>query len=344
MTTGTYYWIVKAYDMVNNITTSETGSFVVVSTSTPSTTGTPNNFSFDDEEDADLDESYTSNEITVAGLNVGQQVLASVSDGILLINGAPVGTTGLVDNGDEISVTLISSDEYDETVSTTVTIGTKSDTWSITTMEEEDDYDDDEDSDLSKTQKLQIQLLFDLLVETYEDNLSRALAFFQTLANAIEDMLDDDDLSNNEEQALEYFLELIEDYIDDELSDEVVDELIYTAPNGKKYRVAFDETRDAYYSPDFIKPAFFNTKEAFANYIDRQNPGANPGRFSEGILVGEGSNGQLPNLGNDVIVAPNGKVYRVTVSAGKYTSPDFTYPRSFNSLTELRNYIIQHNK
>ncbi len=336
LTTGTYYWRVRAYDKVSNMITSDTGSFIVGTTTVISTDTTANDFEFDDIDDADLDESYTSDEITVSGLGSGIQVLASVTDGVLFINGSVVGTTGMVDNGDDIEVEMISSDEEDEEVSTTLSIGSVSDEWNITT-----DNSNSDDSDLSRGERLQLALIFDLLVDTYEGNPSRALAFFQTLENAIESLLDDNDLSNGEEQSLEYFLELIQDYIDDEF-DGVETVLIYTAPNNKKYRVAFDETRNAYYSPDFIKPAYFDTKEAFASYIDRQNPGSKAGKWSDGELV-DGSDG-TPNLGTNVIVAPNGKVYRIVKSGNLWTSPDFQTPRTFASENELRNFIIANNR
>lgn len=337
LTTNTlYYWRVKAFDIVSNTVTSETGTFIIGTVSSSSADTTPNNFSFDDEDNADLDTSYISNQITVGGLGSGIQVLASVNHGVLYINNAVVGTTGMVDNGDKVKVELISSNDEGESVSATVTIGTVSDTWKVTTDDNAGD-----NSNLSRGEKLQLSLIFDLLVDTYKDNPTRALAFFQTLENAIDDMLDDDHLSRSEKDALKYFRDLIRNYIDDEFDGQATT-LIYTAPNGKKYRVAMDEARNAYYSPDFIKPAYFDSKASFASYIDRQNPGANAGKWSDGKLL-NGTNG-TPNLGSNVVVAPNGKVYRITHSGNVWTSPDFLSPKSFSSETELKNYIISHNK
>jgi len=66
LNTGTYYWRVRAYDIVSNMVTSDTGSFVVGTTTVISTDTTADDFEFDDIDDADLDESYTSDEITVS--------------------------------------------------------------------------------------------------------------------------------------------------------------------------------------------------------------------------------------------------------------------------------------
>lgn len=336
LTAGTtYYWRVKAFDIVSNTITSDTGSFIVGTVSSSSTDTTPNSFSFNDEDNADLDTSYISDQITVAGLGSGVQVLASVNHGVLYINNAVVGTTGMVDNGDKIKIELISSQNEGDDVSATLTVGNVSDTWTVTT-----DNNGNSNADLSRGERLQLSLIFDLLVETYQDNPSRALAFFQTLENAIQDMLDGNDLSHSEEQSLQYFLDLIQNYIDDEFHGQSTT-LIYTAPNAKRYRVAFDEARNAFYSPDFVKPAYFDSKNSFASYIDRQNPGSSAGHWSDGSLL-DGTNG-TPNLGNNVIVAPNGKVYRITHTGNLRTSPDFTYSKTFASEAALRDYIIAHN-
>lgn len=240
----------------------------------------------------------------------------------------------MVDNGDKVKIEMISSNDAGDEVSSVLTIGNQSDTWKVKTDSNNDN------ADLSRGERLQLSLIFDMLVETYRDNPSRALAFFQTLENAIQNMLDDGDLSNSEEQSLQYFLDLVQNYIDDEFNG-VSTTLIYTAPNNKKYRVAFDEARNAYYSPDFIKPAYFDSKNSFAAYIDRQNPGSHAGSWSDGNIL-NGTNG-VPNLGNNVIVAPNGKVYRITHTGNIWTSPDFITPKTFASEAELRNYIISHN-
>lgn len=79
LTAGTtYYWRVRAFDHVNNYVTSDTGSFIV-NLVVPSSDTTPDSFSLNDVNNANTDETYVSNQITVSGLGSGVQVLASVS-------------------------------------------------------------------------------------------------------------------------------------------------------------------------------------------------------------------------------------------------------------------------
>lgn len=89
---------------------------------------------------------------------------------MLYISGNAVGTTGYVQNGWTVKIELISSDEYDDSVESTLTIDSKSDTFKITTISEDDDVDDDYediDTDLSNTEKLIVVYLFETLRDLY---------------------------------------------------------------------------------------------------------------------------------------------------------------------------------
>jgi hypothetical protein len=70
---------------------------------------------------AKLKTTYTSEDIIVSGLTA--PTLAKISKGYLTINGIGVGTTGLVKNGDIITIELISSKEYNSTTSASLFIG-----------------------------------------------------------------------------------------------------------------------------------------------------------------------------------------------------------------------------
>ena len=103
---------------------------------------TPNSFSFNDQTNVARDTFFTSNEITVGGLSVPPGVAISdatrvsfTGSGELLVNGGVVPSrSGLVRNGDAVSVRLKSSVLFGTTVEGTVTIGGVEDTFSVATL------------------------------------------------------------------------------------------------------------------------------------------------------------------------------------------------------------------
>ena len=99
---------------------------------------TPDQFIFDDQTDVSLSTGIMSNTITVSGISSPAPI--SITGGTYSINGgAYVNTVGTVNNGDTVAVQLISSGSYSTRTETTLTIGGVSDTFSVTTKDEEDD-------------------------------------------------------------------------------------------------------------------------------------------------------------------------------------------------------------
>ncbi len=95
---------------------------------------TPDAFSFDAVDGAELSTLYTSNTIEVAGID--SVTSASVTGGgapVLVINGTDATGDTLVALGDEVQVRLTSSDQFDTTVTATVTIGGVSADFEVTT-------------------------------------------------------------------------------------------------------------------------------------------------------------------------------------------------------------------
>jgi hypothetical protein len=96
---------------------------------------TPNAFSFVDVTGATLDTEYTSNTITVSGINTLTNI--SITGGTYSKNGgAYTSSSGTVVSGDTVSVRVTSSSSYSTAVSTTLTIGGVSDTYTVTTESE----------------------------------------------------------------------------------------------------------------------------------------------------------------------------------------------------------------
>ncbi len=93
---------------------------------------TPDNFSFSAEETAERDEVLESGTITVGGID--KAVSISIADGEYRINGGTyTSSTGTVSQGQTVEVRLTASPEYDTEVTSTVTIGGVSGSYSATT-------------------------------------------------------------------------------------------------------------------------------------------------------------------------------------------------------------------
>ena len=93
---------------------------------------TPDSFSFDGETDSELSTEFTSNVITVAGIEAPSEI-SITGNGTLVVNDDDTFAGTTVEVGDTVAVKLTASTEYDTTVSSTVTIGGVSSTFSVRT-------------------------------------------------------------------------------------------------------------------------------------------------------------------------------------------------------------------
>lgn len=345
-----YYRYVTATDNLGNSWYSTTSSFIysgILDT-------TPNTFSFNDIDDADLDETYMSNTITISGLSTGTQVLASITRGMLYISGNAVGTTWYVQNGWTVKIELISSDEYDDSVESTLTIDSKSDTFKVTTKEEDDDVDDDYDdidTDLSNTEKLIVVYLFETLRDLYAGD--KEEEFFNTLMLMLEEKMDDiDDEDDTEWQALKYLYDLADQYYEsDEFGEEGIDIMdrikngIYTAPNGKKYIITYDSTTQRFTSTNFVVPKYFPTLDTLKYIIDINNPAGSQYANAKPILA-RWKNARIDGIWQtSPFTAPNKKVFYFFKDInGRYSSYTFTSERYFSSLDDVKEFIYNSNK
>ncbi|MDD5213318.1 MAG: S8 family serine peptidase [Candidatus Gracilibacteria bacterium] len=91
----------------------------------------PDSFAFTAVSSAELSTPYTSNTITVTGINTSTGITASA--GTLIINGIDSGTSGTVSSGTTVSVKLTSSASYSSVVSSTISIGGIAANYSVTT-------------------------------------------------------------------------------------------------------------------------------------------------------------------------------------------------------------------
>lgn len=101
----------------------------------------PDQFTFTDQIHVALNTTYTSNTITVSGIHVAAPV--SITGGTYSINGGVyTGDAGAVNNGDTVTVQVVSSDDFETTTEATLTIAGVSDTFSVTTRYVHESVDD----------------------------------------------------------------------------------------------------------------------------------------------------------------------------------------------------------
>lgn len=94
---------------------------------------TPDAFSFIDQTDVPLRSVVTSNTVTISGINAATPI--SVTGGYYSINGAAYKTTaGTINNGDTVTLRVISLSTYLTPVNALLTIGGVSDTFTATTI------------------------------------------------------------------------------------------------------------------------------------------------------------------------------------------------------------------
>ncbi len=96
---------------------------------------TPDAFSFEDETGVERSVDVVSNEITVAGIDTPTPI--SIVGGRYSIDGGePTDADGLVENGQVVTVAVVSSPDYSTTVDAVLTIGGVEDTFSVTTKDQ----------------------------------------------------------------------------------------------------------------------------------------------------------------------------------------------------------------
>ena len=94
----------------------------------------PTDFSFSAQDNVPLSSSRESNEITVSGVSGNVPISISGNGGQYSINGGTWATAGTVKDGDKVKVRQTSSSGYSDTKNTTLTIGAKSATFTVTTV------------------------------------------------------------------------------------------------------------------------------------------------------------------------------------------------------------------
>lgn len=276
---------------------------------------------------AELWEYYTSDPIEVIWLSGNQETLASISKGVLFINGDLKGTTWYVKNNDKVKIELRSASDYETVTSSVLTMGTEQATFYIVTQPE--GYSDV--CDLTISEKLRIYSVFKLLTDAYDNNSIKLESFLYTMKSMLKDRI------ANEEKCgyYDYLLDITDSYMMDEMNVGGYndDQWVYVAPNCKQYEVQYDDSRQWYYSPDFVTIHYFISTETLEAFINKYNPGSSEC----------GDTTYNDSTDREHRVAPNGKLYAITKVTYGYTSYDFLYVKTFDTLDWIRKYIDLNN-
>ncbi len=343
--TGTFYWYIIAVDRLGNFWTSAIQSFIY----TPLYDVIPDSFYFNSINNATPNTTYVSNLITVSWLSANTSVLASIDVWALYISGIMVGTTWYVQNGWPIQVELISSNNYNSRVTSTLTIGWVSSTFSVTTATSSNTTNWGIPTNLSSTERLQIISVFSALRDLYAGDkqtefLNTFLVMLQSRINTATD--------SNQRDALQYLYDLSHQYLGGWSINNTniwntlrIINGIYTAPNGKKYTIMYDSTRNQFTSSNFLTPKYFPTLDVLKYTIDINNPvgssysSAKTIKARWWVVPMDGQRQTSP------YTAPNHKVfYFFKTLDGQYSSYTFTSVRYFDSLEATKGFIHDSNQ
>ena len=328
---GSYSRVVITTDQLGHSSTSATGTFVIGSQYCSGScsccllNGVMYLSSIPSVRDADLSRAYLSDVFYVFGLSTPTRV--SVSNGMLFVNGTGVGSGAYVTSSDQLQIDLISSDQFDTTVSSVVHTNGFSMTaaYNVTTK-----LDGSESCNLTDAEKLSIVNIYDNMKAQYDNDPNRLQDFLNTFDSMVQDNVD---LTND--CSLQYLLDLLDGDLNN--NSDTIDTSIHIAPNCKQYNIGYDNSNSAYYSPDMSTRYYFINRESLIRHIDYYNPG-------DCHINTYGNDSRSDTLNNDQKhIAPNGKIYTIAGSNGAYTSPEFVSAKYFDSMDGILRYIDGKN-
>lgn len=314
---GTYYVKVIAVDNVGHTTSSQSVSFSTSSHYCSSGTGIMIVTPVISITNADLDTVYRSQPIYILWLTWPTQL--NISTGMLFIND----NTGwliswaTVTSQDTIYIELISSQAYETTVSSTLSIAWHTGMFSVTTKAL--------DCVLSAAEQLVIQNIYNTLKDQYNNDLNRLSEFLHTFQSMV-----DDELQLSNDCNLEYLLSLIEN----DFGNEGIDISNHITPNCKEYSIGYDIGQQWYFSPNMMQRYYFINRESLIRHLDFYNPG-------DCHINTYNDNYRTANTTDDTMrhIAPNGKIYNLIGQYGGYSAEEFISPKYFDSLQGIKYYI-----
>ncbi|NOZ44825.1 MAG: hypothetical protein GXP45_06915 [bacterium] len=116
---------------------------------------------------------------------------------------------------------------------------------------------------------MRVYSVFQLLTDVYKDNTIKLQTFLYTMKSMLEDRVATESGCTYNQ----YLLDIVNSYLMDELPNQGGDNQgAYVAPNCKEYEIKYNEDRQAYYSPDFIRIHYFISTDAIESFISKYNP------------------------------------------------------------------------
>ena len=219
-----------------------------------------------------------------------------------------------------LTIELVSSNQYDDTVTSTISVAGLTGTFNVTTKSNA--------CNLTRTQKLTISRVYGLIKDQYDGNTSLLNDFMATFQSIL-----GDEVGVSDDCSLSYLLELINNDYDNTN----VDTSNHIAPNCKEYQISYDNGEEAYYSPMMKNRYYFINRETLIRHIDFYNAG-------DCHINTYGNISWSDNRNTETIhVAPNGKIYHVQSAGDGYTSPDFVGNKYFDALSTITSYIDSKN-
>ncbi len=317
-TSDTFYRRMQARDRDGNFSPrSNTGKFEAIDS---------DEWEFTTKTHANLRTYYDSNEITLEGIKSWISLRASIDEnGILYKNGNDKWTGSYIQNWDKLYVTARSSNKYNKSTSTLLTIANRQLTFTITTKSEDEYW-----CTLSQEDKDAIQSIFDTLITNYSGTEDKYTQFLYTMQSMLADEIDFTNDCN-----LQYLQNLIQQELG--IQQTTISTWTHIAPNCKEYQVTYDPITMTYTSPTLTTITYFANRETLTRYIDSKNPG------DCHINTYDISSRVFTNNDPTKHIASNGKIYDIVLEGGKYTSNTFIYKKYFNSIAELRTYIDRNN-
>jgi hypothetical protein len=286
---------------------------------------------------AQLLTAYVSNEITMWWLGLDEVVEGRVTNGRLFRNWNLLGTTGLVKNNDKLTIKMLSSSGYNETVETRLIVANRIVPRKITTAQSGYNttwaiIDSGACALISTGDRLNAQSILNSIVGMYTDQ-TQLKSFLLVMKSMLQDnvALVGETWANK----MKCFLFLVDQYLVTNFGVSQ-DPNIHKAPNCKEYTIVHNTGDNTYYSPNTIKKTKFGSRDELIKFLDSNNPGdCHVNTYWNTISY----NNSDPNRH----IAPNGKVYRIESSSIWYSSPDFINAKYFATILELRAFVDRNN-
>lgn len=294
-------------------------------------------FEFINVVNAQLWTAYVSNKIIMWWLGWSETIEAKVTTGQLYRNWNLLWTTGLVKNTDELTIKMVSSSGYNETVETKLIIANRVIPRKITTMSSGFSLtgsliDSWSCAVISTWDYLNAQSVLTSIVSMYT-NETQLKSFLLVMKSMLQDNIA---LAGNTwVDNMKCLLYLVDQYLITHFG-MGTDPNVHKTPSCKEYLIVHNTGDNTYYSPNTIKQTKFGSRDELIKFLDSNNPwDCHVNTYWNTVSY----NSSDPNRH----IAPNGKVYRIELNNLWYHSPDFINVKYFATVLELRAFIDKNN-